>query len=151
MSVAHRRAFLAGAAACCGLVALRPAFAVQAPGDMEKAVADLLAGRKAEQGRVTIDAPPLVENGNSVQLRILVDSPMSAASHVKRIALFNEKNPQPHVALFKLGPRNGRAEVSTRIRLATSQFLTALAEMNDGAVYMDRVEVIVTIAACTEE
>lgn len=151
MSAADRRAFLAGAAASCGLVLVRPALAVQAPGEMEQAIAAFLAGRKPQHGRVTIDAPPLVENGNSVQLRILVDSPMSAASHVKRIAVFNEKNPQPHVAVFHLDQRNGRAEVSTRIRLATSQFLTALAETNDGAVFLERVEVIVTIAACTEE
>ena len=75
---------------------------------------------------------------------------MTAASHVKAIAVFNEKNPQREVVKFDLGPRYGKAEVSTRIRLATTQKVVAVAQMNDGTFWSHTVEVIVTIAACIE-
>ena len=94
--------------------------------------------------------PPLVDNGNSVGLSVAVDSPMTPGDHVRRIAVFNEKNPQPNVATFHLTPRSGRASVSTRIRLADSQTVTAVAEMSDGTFWSDRADVIVTLAACLE-
>jgi sulfur-oxidizing protein SoxY len=83
-------------------------------------------------------------------MRVSVDSPMSAADHVTEIAVFNEKNPQRDVARFTLGPRAGKADVSTRIRLAGSQKLVALARLNDGSVWSDSVDVIVVLAACIE-
>jgi sulfur-oxidizing protein SoxY len=76
---------------------------------------------------------------------------MSAADHVRRIGLFNEKNPQADVAVFHLGPRGGRARVSTRIRLATSQTVIAIAEMSDGSFWSSKASVIVTLAACIED
>jgi sulfur-oxidizing protein SoxY len=85
-----------------------------------------------------------------VPVRVTVDSPMSAADHVSEIAIYNEKNPQKDVGRFTLGPRAGKADVSTRIRLATSQKLTALARMNDGSVWSDTVDVVVVLAACIE-
>mgnify|MGYP006200646509 CR=1 FL=1 len=88
-----------------------------------------------QPGRVRFEIPPLVENGNAVGVTITVESPMTEADHVKRIALFNEKNPQADMAVFHLGPRAGRAAVSTRVRLATSQTVVALAEMSDGSVW----------------
>lgn len=101
-------------------------------------------------GRVVLDVATLVENGNSVDLTVRVDSPMTAADHVTAIALFNERNPQRDVATFALGPRSGRAQVSTRIRLATSQQLVALARLSDGSVWSHTVDVVVTLAACIE-
>ena len=95
--------------------------------------------------------PPLVENGNAVPLTIIVDSPMSEAEHVKAIHVFNEKNPQPNVISVKLGPRAGRAGFSTRIRLADSQTVTAIAELSDGSFWSDDIDVIVTLAACIED
>ena len=121
------------------------------PETREAAIAAFLRGRSATRGRVRLDIPPLVENGNSAPVTVAVDSAMTSAEHVTRIALFNEKNPQPEIAEFRLGPRNGRAEVSTRFRLATTQIITALAEFSDGSVGVDEMEVVVTIAACTEE
>jgi sulfur-oxidizing protein SoxY len=144
--VATRRAALSGLAL---IAATRLARAT--PEERDAALAQFLAGRTPQRGRVTIDAPTLVENGNSAPITIRVDSPMTAQAHVTRIALFNAKNPQPQVAEFRLGPRNGRADVSTRMRLATTQVITAAAEFNDGTVAVDTFEVIVTIAACTEE
>ena len=92
----------------------------------------------------------MVENGNVVPITVLVDSPMTAASHVKAIAVFNEKNQQHEVVKFTLGPRYGKAGVSTRIRLATTQKLVAVAQMSDGTFWSHTVDVIVTLAACIE-
>jgi sulfur-oxidizing protein SoxY len=101
-------------------------------------------------GRIKLDLPPLVENGNAVPLAISVESPMTVEDHVKTIAVFNQKNPQPNVATFHLGPRSGRASVSTRIRLADSQTVIAIAQMSDGSFWSDSADVVVTLAACVE-
>jgi sulfur-oxidizing protein SoxY len=117
---------------------------------MAAAIADVVKGAKVTPGRVTLAVPPLIENGNVVPLTVAVDSPMTEADHVRRVHVFNEKNPQPHVATFHLGPRSGRASVSTRIRLADSQRLVAIAELSDGSLWSAAVEVVVTLAACVE-
>jgi sulfur-oxidizing protein SoxY len=85
-----------------------------------------------------------------VSLTVTAESPMSEADHVRRIAVFNTKNPQPNVIVAHLGPRAGRAAVSTRIRLGDSQRLTAIAEMSDGSFWSASADVIVTLAACLE-
>ena len=118
---------------------------------MTAAIRAFTGSAKVNAGKVQMDIPPLVENGNSVSMSIFVESPMTADEHVSAIAVFNEKNPQPNVAIFHLGPRSGRAQVATRIRLATSQSLTAIAQFSDGSFWSQSVDVIVTIAACTEE
>jgi sulfur-oxidizing protein SoxY len=92
-----------------------------------------------------------VENGNSVPIEVTVESPMTRESHVVGIAVFNEKNPQNDVAQFTLSPLSGRARVATRIRLATTQQLVAVAKMNDGSCWTHTVDVLVTVASCTEE
>jgi sulfur-oxidizing protein SoxY len=102
------------------------------------------------KGRVKLELPPLIENGNSVTMTVTVDSPMTPADYVKGIYVFNEKNPQPNVINIHLGPRAGRANIQTRIRLADSQRVIAVAEMNDGSFWSDELEVIVTLAACLE-
>jgi sulfur-oxidizing protein SoxY len=101
-------------------------------------------------GKIKIDAPPLVENGNSVPITVSVDSPMTPQEHVKGIYIFNEKNPQPNVANFHFGPRAGRAGVATRIRLADTQRIVAIAELSDGSFWSASADLIVTIAACIE-
>ena len=103
------------------------------------------------KGRVELDVPPLVENGNTVSLVVAVDSAMTATDYVKTIHVFNEKNPQPYVIAVHLGPRAGTAIIATRIRLADSQTVTAIAEMSDGTFWSASADVIVTIAACVEE
>ena len=95
--------------------------------------------------------PPLVENGNTVPMTVSVDHPMTPEDHVKSIHVFNEKNPQPNIANFYLGPHTGRAQVSTRIRLADSQKVVAIAQLSDGSFWSASVDVVVTLAACTEE
>jgi sulfur-oxidizing protein SoxY len=103
------------------------------------------------EGRVAIDIAPLVDNGNSVPITVAVESPMTKVDRVVGIAIFNEKNPQPEVAEFMLGPRAGRAKVSTRIRLATTQKIVAVARMSDGSCWFQAVEVVVALAACLED
>ena len=102
------------------------------------------------EGRVQLELPEMVENGNAVPTTVSVDSPMSAADHVVAIALFTGRNPLPEVAEFRLGPRAGRARVVTRIRLATSQKVVAAARMSDGSVWTRTMDVLVTLAACVE-
>lgn len=148
-----RRAVLAGAAgALTGSalhISVEPAQAT--PEEMQEAIAKVIGDAKLKQGKITLDIPPLVENGNSVPCTITVDSPMTAADHCKAIHVFNEKNPQPNVISAYFTPRSGRASVSTRVRLSDSQNVTAIAEMSDGSFYTEAVNVIVTIGACLED
>jgi len=147
-----RREILQAAAALAGggvLLSIRPAAAT--PEMMKDAVRAVIGEAPVKKGKVKLDLPPLVENGNSVPCTVAVESPMTAADHVKAIHIFNEKNPQPNVIGVKLGPRAGRASFSTRIRLADSQTVTAIAELSDGSFWSDDIDVIVTLAACIEE
>jgi sulfur-oxidizing protein SoxY len=118
---------------------------------LDEAIRSFTAGAVVRAGRVKFEISPLVENGNAVPVSVEVESPMTATDHVRRIALFNEKNPQADVAVFHLGPRSGRARVATRIRLAASQTVVALAETSDGAFWSAEAKVIVTLAACIED
>lgn len=103
------------------------------------------------EGRVTLDLPPLIENGNTVPLVVSVQSPMTVADHVKAIHVFNEKNPQPNVFSARLSARNGKATIGTRIKLGDSQKIVAIAETSDGRFWSASADVIVTLAACLEE
>lgn len=144
-----RRAVLAAGAGFVTLFALGPAQAETE--DMERAIKAFTGGAEPRPGKVAIEIAPLVENGNAVAIEIAVDHPMQQGNFVTDIALFNEKNPQADVAVFHLTPRAGRAHVITRMRLATTQHVTAIARLSDGSYWSDKREVIVTIAACTEE
>jgi sulfur-oxidizing protein SoxY len=145
-----RRAVLTGVAgaAACATLTVRPAAAT--PETMKAAIHRVIGEQPVRKGRVTLDIPPLVENGNTIAMSVAVDSPMSETDYVKAIHVFNEKNPQPDIISVHLGPRAGKAAFSTRIRLADSQNVIAIAEMSDGSLWSDTVEVIVTIAACLE-
>jgi sulfur-oxidizing protein SoxY len=117
---------------------------------MRAAIKQIVGSAPVQKGKVKIDLPPLIENGNAVAMTISVDSPMTQADHVKAIHVFTEKNPQPNVMGVHLGPRAGRATISTRIRLADTQKVVAIAQMGDGSFWSDELEVIVTLAACLE-
>ena len=143
---------LAGSAAALGVlpvVTLRPAEAT--PAMLASAIRNVVGEAKVNTGRVKLDIPPLVENGNTVPMTVSVAHPMAPEDHVRSIHVFNEKNPQPNIANFHLGPHNGRAQVSTRIRLADSQKIVAIAKLSDGSFWSASVDVVVTLAACTEE
>lgn len=115
-----------------------------------EALAALSNGREITHSRVTIDLPRLAENGNSITLKVTVDSPMTAADHVKTITLLSEQNPIAVIGRFHLQPRAGRAFVSTSIRLATTQNVHAIAEMSDGTLWSDAAQSVVLIAACID-
>ena len=132
-------------------VSLRPVAALTQSSVLADLVKQYAAGAAVREGRVKFDIAPLVDNGNSVPVEVTVESPMSAAQHVVGIVLFNEKNPQNDVAQFTLSTLSGRAHVATRIRLAVTQQLVAVAKMNDGSCWTHTVEVLVTIASCIEE
>lgn len=149
-----RRQFLglAGSAAVLGaapLVTLRPAEAT--PATMTAAIRAVVGEAAMRTGKVKLDVPPLVENGNTVPMTVSVTSPMTATEHVVSIHVFNEKNPQPNMGNFYLGPHAGRAQVSTRIRLADSQKIVAIARLSDGSFWSATADVVVTLAACTDE
>lgn len=148
-----RRTFLslAGNAAvmATSIVVVRPVDAT--PAMLAAAIRSIVGDANVRIGKVKLDIPPLVENGNTVPMTVSVLSPMTANDHVKSIHVFNEKNPQPNIANFYLGPRAGRAQVSTRIRLADSQKVTAIARLSDDTFWSATSDVVVTLAACTEE
>ena len=149
-----RRGFLgfaSGAAVLSAvpIVTMRPVEATQAM--LATAIRNVVGEAVVRTGKVKLDVPPLVENGNTVPMTVSVQNPMTANDYVKSIHVFNEKNPQPNVGNFYLGPHAGRAQVSTRIRLADSQKVVAIARLSDDSFWSATVDVVVTLAACTEE
>jgi len=149
-----RRQFLgfAGGIAVAGaipIVTVRPLQAT--PAMLASAIRNVVGSAEVHTGKVKLDIPPLVENGNTVPMTVSVASPMTAEDHVKSIHVFNEKNPQPNIGNFHIGPAAGRAQVSTRIRLADSQKVVAIAQLSDGSFWSASVDVVVTLAACTED
>ena len=150
-----RRQFLA---LTCGTLAagelgaqLDPNIQAKRKAALEAAISQVVGDAPVRAGRVKLDMPPLIDNGNTVPVTVSVDSPMTAASYVKAIHIFTEKNPQPYVITAHLGPRAGRATVSTRARIADTGRVIAVAEFSDGTFWSDTVSVIVTLSACLED
>jgi sulfur-oxidizing protein SoxY len=139
-----RRAVLGAGLALA--VAVRPARAT--PEALRDALHAFSAGAPLRDGRVELEIETLVENGNTVPVVLRALAPPEA---VRRLALFTERNPEPEVAVFHLSAAGGRAEVATRIRLATSQQVVAVAHFADGSYGQARADVLVTLAACIEE
>lgn len=141
----NRREAVAAIGTAC---AFAPASAEATPETARKLLSDLVkAAPKA--GKVKIDAPEIAENGNSVPVAITVDSPMSANDYVRAIHVISDRNPQPGVASFLLGPDNGKAEVHLRMRLAESQNVIVVAELSDGSAWTATREVRVTVGGCS--
>lgn len=140
-----RRTFVASGAA---LLACRITPVHADPGEMREAMRAALGDGPLRQGRIALDIPALVENGNSVPLTVTVESPMTAADHVAEIHIFSPENPLPDISRFVLGPRCGKAGIKTTIRLATTQILHVVAVMSDGSRYLATAEIEVTTAAC---
>ena len=142
-----RREFLAGFA--CGLAFPSAALAQVDP--LDPLVWVVTNGAPVKRGKVTVVLPLLADNGNSVPIRITVDSPMTEADHVKSIHLYAERNPVLNMANFYLGPRAGKAEINSRVRLAGSQKVTAVAKLSDGSFWYDTAAIVVTLSACLDE
>jgi sulfur-oxidizing protein SoxY len=148
-ATATRRQFLAAAGGVGLALAVRPAGAT--PASMKQAIRQIVGEAGLKRGKIKLDLPPLVENGNSVAMGVTVDSPMTAKDYVKAIHVVTEKNPQPNVISAQLGPRAGKAEIQTRVRLADTQTVIAICEMSDGTFWSDTVDVIITLGACLED
>jgi len=138
-----------GAGALTGL-AILPVRALATPALFDEALQELTKGAPINQGRVTLTVPAIAENGQSVFTTVAVASPMTESDHVRAIHILSPRNPIALITSFHLGPRAGRARVSTNIRLAGSQTVTALAEMSDGTFWQDSKDVVVTVAACID-
>ena len=147
---ATRRDLLRAGMAGLGAALIRIEPAAATPDSMKRAIHQVVGEAPVRKGKVTIDVPTLVENGNSVALAVEVESPMTRDDYVKAIHVFNEKNPLSNVISAHLGPRAGRAKVTTRFRLADTQTIVAVAEMSDGSFWSASADVIVTLAACLE-
>ncbi|TXL75432.1 SoxY-related AACIE arm protein [Vineibacter terrae] len=146
-----RRAFLVCSTGSAAALALGVAPAQATPESLDAAIKAVVGTARLRAGKVTLDLPPLVENGNTVPMTVSVDSPMTESDHVTAIHVFNEKNPQPHVMSATLGPRAGKAKVSVRIKLNDSQKVVAIAQTSAGEFWTASADVIVTLAACVED
>jgi sulfur-oxidizing protein SoxY len=133
------------------LAQLDPNIAAKRKASLEEAIRRVTGGKEVRPGKVNLQVPPLVDNGNTVPVTVSVESPMTQADHVKAIHLFTEKNPQPHVFNAHLGPRAGRASVSARCRIADTGNVIAIAQMSDGSFWSDTTSVVVTLSACLED
>jgi sulfur-oxidizing protein SoxY len=144
----HRRELLIATAALPAL-----AWAQATPEQLsalQNAITRFTGGAALQSGKVQIEIAPLVDNGNTVPVSVRADHPMRADDHVAAIAIFSERNPSADVFEATLSPAWGKAEVSTRMRLVTTQTLTAVAKLSNGQCFAQRVNVIVTLAACLE-
>jgi sulfur-oxidizing protein SoxY len=140
-----------GAIAGAGVIAtIRIAPARATPTSMKEAIRTIVGEAPVTKGKVHIDVPVLVDNGNTVPLAVDVESPMTPADHVKAVHVFNELNPLPNVISAYFGPRSGRARLTTRFRLADTQTIVAIAEMSDGSFWQASADVVVTMQACLE-
>ena len=149
-----RRQFLAltgGALATAAEAQLPPNIAEIRKAALKEAIGKVVGTAQVRQGRVKLDIPPLIDNGNAVPLSVEVESAMTDADHVKAIHVFTERNPQPYVFAAHLGPRAGKARIATRARIADTGEVIAIAQMSDGSFWSDSAKVVVTLSACLEE
>jgi sulfur-oxidizing protein SoxY len=149
--ISRRRFLLLWGLSATAQAQLDPNREAQRKAAMQEAVRKVTGGAPVRQGRVKLDLPPLIDNGNAVPLSVTVESPMTEAEHVKSIHVFTERNPQPYVISAHFGPRAGRAQLATRARIADTQTVTAIAQLSDGSFWSDAVHVVVTLSACLEE
>lgn len=147
MTLTRREALVAVAGGLAfAVTGARVAFAT--PEETQKAVMAFTGGAEPQKGRITLDAPEIAENGNTVPISISVESPMTADDYVESVTILAEGNPNPDVATFHFTAMSGQASASTRMRLAKTQNVVAVAKMSDGSVFVDTKEVKVTIGGC---
>lgn len=147
MTVTRRSMLALSGAAAAALVGLR-AMPAYADADATMKAIDAFAGGEPAMGTITLDAPEIAENGNTVPITISVDSPMTADNYVESVAIYAEGNPTPSVVVYNFTPMSGEASATTRMRLAKTQNVIAVAKMSNGDVFMDKREVKVTIGGC---
>jgi sulfur-oxidizing protein SoxY len=152
LEVIDRRDFVIGASAAAALAAwiasAGTATAEEKPPTFDEIYKKIVGDKKPEEGKVTIDLPEIAENGNTVPYTISVASPMSDADYVKAIHVMAPGNPGPMIASFHFTPLAGEANVSSRMRLAKTQDIIAVAELSNGSMVMGKRTVKVTIGGC---
>ncbi len=144
----RRQAMALGAGAVAAAIlapSIRPALAAN---DSDELIKKFTGGKTPTEGRVKLDLPEIAENGNTVPMTVMVESPMTEQSYVSEVLVVADGNPRAGVVTFHFSPASGVAEANTRIRLATSQNITAIAKMNDGSVFKNSKQVKVTIGGC---
>lgn len=144
----QRRNVLAAIGLGAAGIGLAPPARAELAAPTQDALRKLIGAATPREGRIALRAPAIAENGNAVPVAVTVESPMTAADHVRAIHILADKNPSPEVASFRLSPAMGRAGADTRIRLGETQDVIALAEMSNGEVFWARAEVKVTIGGC---
>ncbi len=150
-ALSRREALLLAAGAtmvAAGGVVLKSGTAHADPKMVDEAVMKLIGDTKPVDGKITLDLPQIAENGNTVPIGVSVESPMTDDNYVKAVHLFADGNPTPAVASLYFTPMSGKAEASTRMRMAGTQNVIAVAEMSDGKVFRASQEVKVTIGGC---
>ena len=150
MTAEFSRRRLLSAAGAGSVISLLPSSGWATPESMQDAIAEAYGQATITPGRVTLSVPPLAENGNSVAVRVAVESAMSNTDRVTELTLFSAANPLPVVSRLEFGPMAAKAEASFRIRLADSQRLVAVARMSDETLWSGSATTIVTLAACTD-
>ncbi len=150
MNTPDRRRFISVLAGLAAAPLWPARVALAYPESLALLIRRITKGAAVNSGRVKVDTPRLADNGHSVPLKVSVTSPMTAADHVRSITLLSEKNPRPVIAAFYLGPKAGRAEVVTRVRLNGSQHVIAIAQLSDGSYWSGSAEVEVTESACLD-
>lgn len=151
ISAMNRRKFLmlgGASAATLAIAGMLPGLSLASVEGVEARIKELTEGKSIKEGKITFKLPTIAENGNTVPVTINVDSPMTDDDHVTSVYLLSEKNPVADIAAFHLTPMSGKAMVSTRVRLAKTQNLIAVAQMSDGSVYIGKKKIKVTIGGC---
>ena len=149
MTLTRRSMLTLSAGAVIGAAAgMRVNPALSAADDTMAKVMEFSGGTEPAMGTISLNAPEIAENGNTVPVSVSVDSPMTEDDHVTSVAIFAEGNPNPEVIVFNFTPMSGEASATTRMRLAKTQNVVAVAKTSTGAVYMDKKEVKVTIGGC---
>jgi sulfur-oxidizing protein SoxY len=144
----NRRQALTIGAGALAVAALGPSVPAFAKNDAEELIQKFTGGKTPAEGRVKLDMAEIAENGNTVPMTVMVDSPMTEQSYVSDVLVVADGNPNGGVVTFHFTPASGAAEANTRIRLAATQNITAVAKMNDGSFYTTSKLVKVTIGGC---
>ena len=149
--LSRRELLKLGGAGALALVstALLPSLAQADANKFTEAIKKLIGDKPTRNGKIKLELPQIAENGKSVPMALEVESPMTDENYVKSVHVLADGNPKPDVASFHFTPLSGRAKANTRLRLAKTQNIVAIAEMNDGSVFMAKSPVTVTIGGCT--
>lgn len=148
MEITRRQALSLSLGVAAIAIAGLPAAAFATPEDLDKAIKAFTGGAEARQGKLTLTAPEIAENGNTVPISVDVDSAMSGDDMVESVTVLADGNPNPDVITFHFTPLSGKPSATTRMRLAKTQNVVAIAKMKDGSFHMDKKTVKVTIGGC---